>query len=98
MLAVAVVDRVLREVVEEVERVLDVREVEGLAPRNTGRQTKEAIETMVYISFAEKYGRSGRLDEERDPVPAGIDNLCNGKIAKEEPQEMTKIGIKSSRV
>lgn len=69
-----------------------------MAPRNTGRQTNEAIETMVYISFAEKYARSGRLDEERDPLPAGIDNLCNGKISKEEMQEIGKIGIKSSRV
>lgn len=31
-------------------------------------------------------------------MPAGIDNLCNGKIAKEEPQDIGKLGIKSSRV
>lgn len=43
MSAVAVADWVVGAVMEEVEREVDVREVEGMAPRNTGRQTKEAI-------------------------------------------------------
>lgn len=98
MHALAVAQGAIWQVLEGLEREVDVREVERLAPRTTGRQANNAIETMVYISFAEKYGRSGRLSEERDPVPAGIDNLCNSKIAKEEAQEKGPLGIKSSRI
>lgn len=98
MYSLAVAHQIVKRVIEEMEREIDVKEVERLAPRTTGRQTSNAIETMVFISFAEKYGRSGKLKEERDPVPASIDNLCNGKIEKEEAQEKGQLGIKTSRI
>jgi len=63
MLAFPVAESALEALLEGVGKMIDQGEVVKLAPRTTAQQTGNAISTMVNISFAEKYTRSGRLGD-----------------------------------
>jgi hypothetical protein len=67
-----------------VDQQIDLLQISQLAPASTASQARHAITTMVFISFAERFQHAGRLKEERDPVPARIDNFRSGKVEREE--------------
>lgn len=72
------------EVLQAVEQRLAVLQLARIAPRTTASQAHHAIASLVFVSFAESFAHAGRLPEERDPAPAGIDTFGSGRLEREE--------------